>query len=106
MPSYSRNEVVLIRYPFSDLSNAKVRPAVVVNSNHPSKDLILVALTSRTHSLLSGEFVLKEWSLAGLNVETSVKRAIFTIHERLVLSRSALSAGTIHKDWTSPCGNG
>lgn len=85
MPSYSKNEIVLIRYPFSDLSNAKVRPAVVVNAPHTSKDLILVALTSKTANLLTGEFVLKDWSLAGLNIETAVKRGIFTIHDRLVL---------------------
>lgn len=85
MPSFSQNDVVLVRYPFSDLSNAKVRPAVVVNGPHVSRDLILVALTSRTSSLLSGEFVLDDWRQSGLNVETAVKRGIFTIDERLVL---------------------
>lgn len=85
MPSFSQNEVVLVRYPFSDLSTSKVRPAVVVNGPHVSRDLILVALTSRTSSLLSGEFVLNDWSQSGLNVETAVKRGIFTIDERLVL---------------------
>jgi len=29
MPSYSKNEVVLVRYPFSALSGVKVRPAVL-----------------------------------------------------------------------------
>lgn len=106
MPSYSRNEVVLIKYPFSDLSNAKVRPAVVVNSIHASKDLFLVALTSKTNNLLPGEFVLFDWKSAGLNVATSVKRGIFTIHEKLVLkSVGRLSEADIHtlneslRDW-------
>ncbi|MGD9561094.1 MAG: type II toxin-antitoxin system PemK/MazF family toxin [Pyrinomonadaceae bacterium] len=85
MPNYSENEIVLIRYPFSDLSNAKIRPAVVINAPHISRDLILVALTSRTTTLLPGEFVLKDWTSAGLNIETAVKRGIFTIHDRLVL---------------------
>lgn len=85
MPNYSRNEVVLVKYPFSNLAGAKVRPAVVINADHPSQDLILVALTSKTSSLQIGEFVLKAWSAAGLNVATSVKRGIFTIHQGLVL---------------------
>ncbi len=85
MPSYSKNEVVLVRYPFSDLSSAKVRPAVVVNSAHASGDVLIVPLTSKTASLLAGEFVLAEWRKAGLNVETAVKRGIFTIHQRLIL---------------------
>ena len=85
MPNYSRNEVVLVRYPYSDLTNFKVRPAIVINSAHASQDLFVVALTSKTQSLLSGEFVLSDWLGAGLNVETAVKRGIFTIHEKLVL---------------------
>ena len=30
MLSYSKNEVILVRYPFSALSGVKVRPAIVV----------------------------------------------------------------------------
>lgn len=59
MPSYSKNEIVLVRYPFSDLSNAKVRPAVIViNAPHASQDVLIVPLTSKTGALLAGELVL------------------------------------------------
>ncbi len=34
MPSFSKNDVVLVGYPFSDLTAVKVRPAVVVNEPH------------------------------------------------------------------------
>ncbi len=76
-----------MRYPFFDLTNFKVRPAVVVNAPHVSKDLFVVALTSKTHSLSAGEFVLIDWQKAGLNVETAVKRGVFTIHEKLILKK-------------------
>lgn len=85
MPGYSKNEVVLVRYPFSDLSSSKVRPAVVINAPHLSQDVMLAPLTSRTTPLLAGEFVLAEWMDAGLNVETAVKRGIFTIHQKLII---------------------
>ncbi len=68
MPNYSKNEIILVRYPFSDLSSSKVRPAVVVSTPHPSQDILIVPLTSRTASLLDGEFLLSDWSAAGLNV--------------------------------------
>ena len=55
MPSYSRNDIILVRYPFSDLSSSKVRPAVVVNTQHISQDLIITPLTSKTASLLDGD---------------------------------------------------
>ena len=87
MPNFSKNEVVLVRYPFSDLTSSKVRPAVVVNATHSSQDLFVVALTSKTNNLLAGEFTLTEWKKAGLNVETAVKRGIFTIKETLVRKR-------------------
>jgi mRNA interferase MazF len=87
MPSYSKNEVVLVRYPFSDLTSIKVRPAVIVNAPHTSQDVLIVPLTSKTTGLLAGEFVLTDWKGVGLNVETAAKRGIFTIHERLILKR-------------------
>ena len=85
MSSYSRGEVVLIRYPFSDLSGAKTRPAIIVNASHPSVDVLIVPLTSKVTALLPGEFVLKNWSQAGLNVQTAVKRGIYTVQETLII---------------------
>jgi len=84
MPSYSKHDIVLVRYPFSDLSSSKVRPAVMVSSPHPSQDILVTPLTSKIGSLLEGEFALSEWSAAGLNVATAVKRGVYTVHERLV----------------------
>ncbi len=85
MPSYSKNEIVLVQYPFSDLTSSKIRPAVIVNAPHVSQDILIVPLTSRTTALLAGEFVLAEWKRAGLNVETAAKRGIFTINQKLVI---------------------
>lgn len=85
MPSYSKHDVILVRYPFSDLSSSKVRPAVVVSAPHFSQDILITTLTSKVGSLLDGEFVLSEWSAAGLNVATAIKRGLYTIHESLVI---------------------
>lgn len=60
MPSYSKSEVILVRYPLSNLSGSKVRPAIVVNAPHVSQDAIIVPLTSRVSSLLPGEFLLAD----------------------------------------------
>ncbi len=87
MPSFLRNEVVLIRYPFTSLAGSKVRPAVVVNAPHVSQDVLIVPLTSKTTSLLPGEFVLSEWAASGLNVASAVKRGLFTVHQSLVIKR-------------------
>jgi mRNA interferase MazF len=85
MPSYSKGEIVLVRYPFSDLSDTKVRPAVVVSAPHISLDGFIVPLTSKGQSLLPGEFILSDWKGAGLNVASAVKRGLFTIHQNLII---------------------
>ena len=85
MPSFSRPNVILVRYPFSDLSNSKVRPAVIVNAPHVSHDLLIVPLTSQVTSLLPGEFVMTDWRTAGLNVPSAVKRGLYTVARSLVI---------------------
>jgi mRNA interferase MazF len=85
MPSYLQNELILVRYPFSDLSSSKVRPAIIVNAPHISQDIFIVPLTSRTASLLPDEFLLADWAKAGLNAPSAVKRGIYTVHPTLVI---------------------
>ena len=89
MPASLRRETILVRYPFSDLSSAKVRPAVVIHAPHPSLDALIVPLTSRVTGLLPGEFVLADWQTAGMNVPTAVKRGIYTIHSALIIKQLA-----------------
>jgi mRNA interferase MazF len=43
-------------------------------------------LTSRTDRLQPGEFM-KDWQAAGLNVQTAVKRGIFTIRGDLIIRK-------------------
>lgn len=85
MPRFSKNEVILVRYPFSDLTAAKVRPAVVVGALDRSPDYLIVPLTSRTNRLAKGEFTLGDWRSAGLNLPTAVKRGVYTIHNKNIL---------------------
>lgn len=87
MPNYLRNQIVLVRYPYSDFSSSKVRPAIVVSASHISQDLMIVPLTSRTSTLQEGEFVLKDWQKSGLNVPSAVKRGLYTVHNSLVLQQ-------------------
>jgi hypothetical protein len=56
----SRNDVVLLPIPFTDLSSRKVRPAIVVG--HKGTDLFLVPVTS---VLFNADFPLKEPAWTG-----------------------------------------
>ena len=79
--SYSRNEIVLLPIPFTDLSSRKVRPAVVLgHSTHPG-DLFVAPISSR---LANVAVPLRDWAAAGLNVPCGIKSQIATIEDRLV----------------------
>lgn len=57
----------------------------IFNSPFPACPPNFPPLTSRTAAWLVGAFVLDEWKQAGLQIETAVKRGIYTVEESLVV---------------------
>ncbi|MEI6820749.1 MAG: type II toxin-antitoxin system PemK/MazF family toxin [Bacteroidota bacterium] len=84
MQSFSKSRVVLVKYPFTDLENFKIRPAVII-SKSLYDDVFIVPLTSRIAFLNDEEFILHDWKKSGLNVETAVKKGIYTIESKLII---------------------
>jgi mRNA interferase MazF len=84
MTGYKRGAIVLLPFPFSDQSSAKIRPAVVVNPDYPSDDLPVVAVTSVGDGLRPGEFAFVSWREAGLIHPSFAKRAIASATGNLV----------------------
>ena len=92
MPStttYKQGDVVLVSFPFTDLTSAKKRPALIISPdafNRLNQDLILVGITSQ----LAGDeygFLLDEADfVAGRLPKKSMVKVtkLFTIHSALV----------------------
>ena len=76
----SRNDVVLLPIPFTDLSSRKVRPAVVIGRR--GSDLFLVPISSQ---VANTDLLLQQWREAGLNVPCGVKAQIATVEDTLVI---------------------
>jgi len=76
----SRNDIVLLPIPFTDLTSRKVRPAIVIGRH--GADLFLVPISS---VLPNTDFPLAAWRAAGLNVPSGVKAQLATVEERLVV---------------------
>ncbi|MBI5385500.1 MAG: MazF family transcriptional regulator [Verrucomicrobia bacterium] len=74
--SFSRNEVVLLPVPFTDLTSRKVRPAVVIGHSSHAGDPFVAPISSQLSNV---DFVLQDWQAAGLNVLCGVKSQIATI---------------------------
>lgn len=78
----SRDDVVLLPIPFTDLSSRKVRPAIVVGFGSFPGDLFLVPLTSQ---LANVDYALADWQAAGLNIPSGIKAQLATVESTLVI---------------------
>ena len=91
MTDYNFGDIVLLQFPFTDLTTTKKRPAVVVSSveyNNKRPDIIVMAITSRLREIQSfGDVTIEEWKQAGLIKESAIKPIIITIEKNLILAK-------------------
>ena len=87
----NRGDVVLVPFPFSNQTTVKKRPSVIVSSdvyNNTSSDIVIMTITGKTDKTLNvGECLIEDWRGAGLLKPSSIKPAISTIEQRLVLRK-------------------
>jgi mRNA interferase MazF len=88
---YDFGEVVLVRFPFSNQAEFKQRPAVVISNrayNIARPDAVIVAITSRLHSLSSvGEVWISQWQAANLLKPSAIKPVFASVEQGLILKR-------------------
>ncbi len=86
--NFLKSDVILLPYPFSDLSTTKVRPAVVISSDKGKySDIFVVPITSKLKNLTAGEFLIKNWKESGLNVPSAIKRGCVLIDTNVILHK-------------------
>ena len=89
--AFLKGEVLLVSYPYTDLTTVKARPAVVVSSAryHGEKpDLILAALTTNVAAATGSlDYELQDWAAAGLRFATAFKPVVATLEPGLVVHR-------------------
>jgi mRNA interferase MazF len=78
----SRDDLVLLPIPFTDLSSRRVRPAIVIGFGSFPGDFFVVPLTSQ---LANADFTIADWQAAGLNVPSGVKAQLATVESTLVV---------------------
>ena len=91
MTNYNFGDIVLLQFPFTDLTTTKKRPAVIISSfeyNSKRPDIIVMAVTSRIREIQSFcDVIIKEWKQAGLIKESAIKPMIITIEKDLILAK-------------------
>jgi mRNA interferase MazF len=86
-------DVVLVKFPFTNLINAKQRPAVVISGldyNSARRDVVILAITSQMAS--TSDFahgVITDWKAAGLLKPSLMKPVLATIEQSLVIRKLA-----------------
>jgi|SRR2546430_2662723 len=97
MPStttYKRGDVVLVPFPFTDLSSAKQRPALVVSAdslNSTRDDLLVAGITSQIPpTLAADEFLISanDMKATGLPKKSIVRLSkLVSLHRQLIVKR-------------------
>ncbi len=83
-------DVVEVPFPFSDLSSAKKRKALVISSeefNKENKATTVVMITSRLNSAWAGDVNLSEWKKAGLKKPCYVRLKFFTADNSILIAK-------------------
>jgi len=87
--AFRRGDVVLIPFPYTDLSASKTRPAVIVSSDfyHAARSELLLAYVSSQLSQVNPaiDHALTDWSTAGLLKPSFVRPKIAAIEPALVV---------------------
>ena len=91
MTAFKKGEVVLVAFPFTDLTTTKIRPALVVSSDsfqHSGQDIVLAGITSQIPKKIPAtDFLLSpaDQYQAGLPKPSLVRLGkIVTLDQRLI----------------------
>jgi mRNA interferase MazF len=99
--SLQKGDIVLVPFPFTDLSGTKLRPAVVLWVDATGDDVTLCFISSQNITSLSpDEFLLDasdaEFSSTGLKVSSKVRVARIVTLERRLITRRLGKLGASH----------
>lgn len=88
-----KGDIILVPFPFTDLSQTKLRPAVVLWADDRGEDVTLCFVSSqKVNRIAKYEFVIAsddpQFSMTGLKVTSKVRVArVVTIERRLLQRR-------------------
>ena len=88
--TYEPWDIVLLPFPYTNLTSSKRRPAVVISpqSYNSGLDIILLFLTSNLKSeQKEGDYILNEWQEAGLPKPSKTRMKIMTLDKDFVVKK-------------------
>jgi mRNA interferase MazF len=89
--NYSRGEIVWVKFPFSDASTNKLRPALIISNNLVNRtgDYLMMQVTSRLRN--DGlSFVINEADFTGSPL---LKQSELRLHKIFIINESLIAGG-------------
>ena len=80
-------DIVLVPFPFTDLTTTKKRPALVVSPtgyNH-GNEIVIAFVTSNLKSERASDHIIREWQLAKLPKPSLIRMRFATIDRKMVI---------------------
>jgi len=90
MTGYSRGDVVLVTFVFSDESGEKLRPALVLSSKtwqSARGEVIVLAITSQVEKPRPGDHLVSDWRAAHLLSPSLVTGIVRTVKTSMIKKR-------------------
>lgn len=87
---YDFGSIVLTRFPFTDLSGSKMRPALVISRDNATRpDVILAFITSKAHALENPDALsIAPSAMNGLKVASAVRfDKLVTLENHLIVGK-------------------
>ncbi|MBN2541497.1 type II toxin-antitoxin system PemK/MazF family toxin [bacterium] len=101
MTKFKHGDVVLVEVVFSEGTETKKRPALIISSDdyHKSRqEVIILGITSNVKRILFGDTKIDSWKEAGLLYPSVVAGIIQTIKQNMIVQKlGALSKQDLEK---------
>ncbi len=88
--TYKPYTIIAVPFPFTDSSQTKKRPALVISSEHHQSKTghvsLLMVTTAKSSHWYDDHFII-DLASAGLNIASIIRQKIFTIDSRLIIKK-------------------
>lgn len=84
---YSKWDVVVVPFPFTDINKAKPRPALVISNesfNEKNGHSVLLMITTASNISWVNDINISDLASTGLDVASVVRMKMFTIDNRII----------------------
>jgi mRNA interferase MazF len=100
MTSFSRGDLVLVKFVLADEKGVKQRPGLILSTDRyhqGRREAVIAAITSNVGRLLPGDYKIKAWRESGLLSPSIVTGIVRTIkHDMIASKMGELPASELH----------